>query len=124
MRSIILALFILTLTACQSSEKTGETAFVVAKSEEMNKLAEDYISKKQWKHSNQQKATRIVIVIRTADQNPLSETYATLSELEKAADSKLDKTSNAFVIYSFAQDDKHKLSVVEKISIDDPLLKN
>lgn len=122
MRHLLFAVFILSLVACHPSEKAPAKVFVITKTQETSQLAEDFVNKKQWKKSEPQKATRVVIVIRTAEQNPLADTFKTMGELEKAADSKSDKTSNSFIIYSFVQDDKHQLTLDEKVVVGDPLL--
>ncbi len=122
MRNILLALVLLTLTACQSSEHPIESAVVLAKTPEMNKMGEEIITKHQWEHRELKKATRVIVVLRTAENNPLSASYASSDELETAADAKQDKTSNSYVIYIFAQDSKHALTLVDKIVVADPLL--
>ena len=124
MRNILLALLALFLVACHPSEKAPkmETAAVLAKTEETNKIGEKYITKKQWKHEAMQKATRVIVVVRTAEIEPLAASYNSLGDVELASDSKQDKTSASFIIYTYAQDEKHKLTLVEKEVIADPLL--
>ena len=124
MRNILFAMVVLLLVACQASDKAPkiETAAVLAKTEETNKLGEAYVAKKQWKQDQMQKATRVIVVVRTAEIEPLAATYNSLGDVELASDSKQDKTSASFVIYIYAQDDKHKLTLVEKEVIADPLL--
>lgn len=122
MRSVLMALIMLTLTACQSPENENENAVVLAKTTEMNRMGEEIITKKHWKQTEAKKATRVIVVLRTAENNPLSAVYVSFDELEKAADSKQDKSTNSYVIYTFARDEKNAFSVVDKVVIADPLL--
>lgn len=120
-----MALLVLFLVACHPSEKAApktETAAILAKTEELNKIGEAFVAKKKWKHDQMQKATRVIVVVRTAEIEPLAASYNSLGDVELASDSKQDKTSASFVIYTYAQDDKHKLTLVEKEVIADPLL--
>lgn len=120
MRNILLAVFLLTLTACQSSE--NENAVVLSKTPEMSKMGEEVLTKNHWKQTEAKRATRVIVVIRTAENNPLSASYASFDDLDTAADAKQDKTSDSYVIYIFAQDKKGTLSFIDKIVISDPLL--
>jgi hypothetical protein len=119
MYNILLA-FLLTLTACHSSE--NENAVVLSKTPEMSKMGEEILTKNHWKQTEASKATRVIVVIRTAENNPLAAIYASFDDLDTAADAKQDKTSNSYVIYTFAQDEKRKLTVIDKVVISDPLL--